>query len=567
MALRIPVISSIEGLGAAVRQRLAASSAAAALLGEQRQVEIVDVPVPAQASWALDAVQRRALEDAEFVLADAALGAQLLLAKDPFPPREALLTRVKWVQSTYAGVEPFFQQLALSKQPATPQFTLTRAGGIMPNAMAQYVFGWVVALERKFLEVQSYQQQHKYAREELQYRSFRQLTVGILGLGEIGQGIGRLMKAAGFRVVGFKRRTGEQDGHTFGDCADRVTSDLDDVLGVADFVVNVLPSTAATRGLLTLDKLRGRAGRVRDGAAAQGQSAVDPPGRAAHPARVGAESARRSGRRVRQEPGAAAERRAHVVPGRLGQREDGPQLSLRRPPEFSPLLLEIGGLILIHVAERHAHLIRGSAVFNTAEISVDPSCLVVTLEAVTIRLSPLASRTTATASRAPWSANLKCKGTKPTEGQEIADTVTTSNSTSEEEIVSLDKPWRIETFGSATACLVELLSGVLLSSACSPATRIADLVVGFSRADCSASRAATRGSAKLARGALTGRLDASSRAFNAATLASAARTCIALADGWGVLVSVAIADAQDAVGEGLDASLLELVLALHEDHG
>ncbi|KAG6576260.1 Glyoxylate/hydroxypyruvate reductase A [Phytophthora cinnamomi] len=256
MALRIPVISSIEGLGAAVRQRLAASSAAAALLGEQRQVEIVDVPVPAQASWALDAVQRRALEDAEFVLADAALGAQLLLAKDPFPPREALLTRVKWVQSTYAGVEPFFQQLALSKQPATPQFTLTRAGGIMPNAMAQYVFGWVVALERKFLEVQSYQQQHKYAREELQYRSFRQLTVGILGLGEIGQGIGRLMKAAGFRVVGFKRRTGEQDGHTFGDCADRVTSDLDDVLGVADFVVNVLPSTAATRGLLTLDKLR-----------------------------------------------------------------------------------------------------------------------------------------------------------------------------------------------------------------------------------------------------------------------------------------------------------------------
>ncbi|EGZ20344.1 hypothetical protein PHYSODRAFT_350536 [Phytophthora sojae] len=250
MVLRIPVISTIEGLGAAVRQRLAASSAAA------QQVEIVDVPAPAQASWPLDAAQRRALEDAEFVLADANLGAQLLLAKDPFPPKETLLTRVKWVQSTYAGVEPFFKQLALSNQATPPTFTLTRAGGIMPNAMAQYVFGWIIALERKFLQVQDYQKQHNYARAELAYRSFRPLTVGILGLGEIGQGIGRLMKTAGFQVVGFKRRTSAEDGYKLQDCADRVSSDLDEVLGAADFVVNILPSTSATRGLLTLEKLQ-----------------------------------------------------------------------------------------------------------------------------------------------------------------------------------------------------------------------------------------------------------------------------------------------------------------------
>ncbi|KAE9040540.1 hypothetical protein PR003_g4958 [Phytophthora rubi] len=255
MVLRIPVISTIEGLGAAVRQRLTASSAAAALF---QQVEIVDVPVPAQASWPLDAVQRHALEYAEFVLADASLGAQLLLAKDPILPKGPLpvLTRVKWVQSTYAGVEPFFQQLALSNQATPPTFTLTRAGGIMPNAMAQYVFGWIIALERKFLQVQNYQRQHNYARDELKYRSFRPLTVGILGLGEIGQGIGRLMKTAGFQVVGFKRRTSAEDGYTFRDCADRVSNDLDDVLGVADFVVNILPSTSATRGLLTSEKLQ-----------------------------------------------------------------------------------------------------------------------------------------------------------------------------------------------------------------------------------------------------------------------------------------------------------------------
>ncbi|KAL4108884.1 hypothetical protein PRIC1_000593 [Phytophthora ramorum] len=249
MVLRIPVISSIEGLGAAVRQRLQLSAPSSLC----QQVEIVDVPIPAPNSWQLDLNQRKTLEDAEFLLADANVGAKLLLARETVLPTELpeLLHQVKWVQSTYAGVEPFFQQLA---HLPPPNFTLTRAGGIMPNAMAQYVFGWIIALERKFLDVQKVQTQKLYARTELKYRSFRPLTVSILGLGEIGQAIGRLMRAAGFRVVGFKRRIGTEDAQNLG--ADRVSDDLHDVLSAADFVVNILPSTAATKGLLSLDTLQ-----------------------------------------------------------------------------------------------------------------------------------------------------------------------------------------------------------------------------------------------------------------------------------------------------------------------
>ncbi|KAG3167491.1 hypothetical protein PI126_g3773 [Phytophthora idaei] len=225
-------MTSLPSLGAAVRARLAASSA-----GVAQQVEIVEVPVPAQQAWALTSTQRQTLEDAEFVLADASLGAKLLLDRANFLPKASpnLLQSVKWIQSTYAGVEPFFQQLARAERNVLPNFTLTRAGGTMPNAMAQYVFGWVIALERKFLDVQTFQKQHNYARTELKYRSFRPLTISILGLGEIGQGIGRLMKTAGFKVVGFKRRVGEQDADKLRESADRVSSDLDDVLSVADF--------------------------------------------------------------------------------------------------------------------------------------------------------------------------------------------------------------------------------------------------------------------------------------------------------------------------------------------
>lgn len=92
-----------------------------------------------------------------------------------------------------------------------------------------------------------------YAPGALQYRPFRSLTVSVLGFGDIGQGIGKLLKAAGFQVVGFKRRLNNTN-HTSA-VADRVTDDLQDALAAADIIVSVLPSTAATFHLLTDDVL------------------------------------------------------------------------------------------------------------------------------------------------------------------------------------------------------------------------------------------------------------------------------------------------------------------------
>lgn len=110
------------------------------------------------------------------------------------------------------------------------------------------VSSWVVALERKFLEAMAFQKQGVYAPAELQYRPFRSLTVSVLGFGDIGQGIGKLLKAAGFQVVGFKRRLDTSDAASA--AADRVTDDLQDTLAAADIIVSVLPSTAATFHLL-----------------------------------------------------------------------------------------------------------------------------------------------------------------------------------------------------------------------------------------------------------------------------------------------------------------------------
>lgn len=113
-----------------------------------------------------------------------------------------------------------------------------------------------MALERQFLEADKFQRRGEYAQEQMRYRSYQPLTIGILGLGDIGQAIGLLLKTAGFRVAGFKRNVDPEEVRTtLAKSAHQVTNDLDAVLAQADYVVNVLPSTPATRYLLTEEKL------------------------------------------------------------------------------------------------------------------------------------------------------------------------------------------------------------------------------------------------------------------------------------------------------------------------
>lgn len=159
--LRVPVISSIQGMGDAVRQRLLASATHAAELFRKRELEIVDVAPPLAPSssdsqlqrWDLSASQQQLLESAQVVLGDAQTLAPLILTPSISLPahQQGLFQRLQLVQATYAGVEAFHKLLATAA-PSTlrsvsssnePSFVLTRAGGIMPTAMAQYVLGYV----------------------------------------------------------------------------------------------------------------------------------------------------------------------------------------------------------------------------------------------------------------------------------------------------------------------------------------------------------------------------------------------------------------------------------------
>lgn len=79
---------------------------------------------------------------------------------------------------------------------------------------------------------------------ELSQPEARELTVGVMGLGVLGQDAARKLKTMGFTVIGWSRRAKTIEGIDTYD-----GSGLDAFLARTDILVGLLPLTAETRGL------------------------------------------------------------------------------------------------------------------------------------------------------------------------------------------------------------------------------------------------------------------------------------------------------------------------------
>ncbi|POM58153.1 Glyoxylate/hydroxypyruvate reductase A, partial [Phytophthora palmivora] len=270
--LRVPIMTFIDGIGDNVRKEFAASNTLAGELYRSGKLELIDIPLPqlvgnkqdplhgpdmedpGRPIWNITPEQQRVVEQAEIVMMDSAGGGPVFLApKDNLPEdKRHVLSNVKWVQATYAGVDPYLN--LMPKHPKTdelPKFTLTRAGGMMPRIMAQYVLGYVTVIERKLLKAKEYQSNRDYARVDMiSFRPAQSVTVGILGLGDIGQYTGKMLRSCGYKVLGFKRHVSAQDVAELAECADQIVTSLDEVLAKSDYLINLLPSTSATRYVL-----------------------------------------------------------------------------------------------------------------------------------------------------------------------------------------------------------------------------------------------------------------------------------------------------------------------------
>jgi len=149
---------------------------------------------------------------------------------------------LKWIQLISAGVPrelcPVARKLGL---------TITNLKGLYGTSLAQHVLAIMLILARNLHTVMRNQQERKWDRAVARCMTDLQgQTLGIVGLGNIGREIARFGRSLGMQVTGC-RRTAKP---TFG--VDRVydLTELDQMLGEADFLIVAAPLTAMTEGML-----------------------------------------------------------------------------------------------------------------------------------------------------------------------------------------------------------------------------------------------------------------------------------------------------------------------------
>jgi len=164
----------------------------------------------------------------------AAAAADLVLG-EPSLIREVLprLAHLQWVQATWAGVEPLLDP-ALRRD-----YILTNARGVFGSLMSEYVFGYLLAHERKIFEKRASQQAGRW--DPAHPGTLRGKRIGLLGVGSIGAALARTAKHFGMHVKGYTRGSRDcpdVDEYFHGDRAG-FAADL-------DYLVSIVPNTAAT---------------------------------------------------------------------------------------------------------------------------------------------------------------------------------------------------------------------------------------------------------------------------------------------------------------------------------
>ena len=204
--------------------------------------------------------------------ADAAEALKQIVAADAFfgkltPSLLAAAGTLRWVQSPTASLEHY-----LFPELINHPCVLTNMRGLFSDVIADHVLGYVICFARNF---------HHYIRNQLAarwepvggeearstfsagpgtvsaidraHRHLADMTLGVVGLGQIGGEIARRALAFGMRVVAVDpARTSAPPGVA----ALWPVEDLDELLAESDFVVIAAPHTPSTAGWFRREQFR-----------------------------------------------------------------------------------------------------------------------------------------------------------------------------------------------------------------------------------------------------------------------------------------------------------------------
>lgn len=184
----------------------------------------------------LGALNTAEKNDIQWLLAEPSLAAAVL-------PE---LPNLRWLQSTWAGVEPL---IALPRR----DYILSNIRGVFAPLMVEFILAHALAYERHVMAHHKAQQQRQWFNDgrSSTVGTLRGKTLLLLGVGSIGAGVARTMRHMGMRVLGIASQP-------------RVVADIEQVgtmaqlpefLPQADYVLNTLPNTAQTKDFVNAEFL------------------------------------------------------------------------------------------------------------------------------------------------------------------------------------------------------------------------------------------------------------------------------------------------------------------------
>lgn len=155
------------------------------------------------------------------------------------PPEDEDLSTYTWVHSTGAGVDAICR--ALGRLETMP--LITRTTGRMGQQIGEYCAGYALAHLQKMALRRELQTQRRWDKQQAAPRYLFETRIGVIGTGEIGQGIARAFSALGAQVTGYSRSGRAVDGFV-------ETAKLDGFADAPppDILVSALPLTDATAG-------------------------------------------------------------------------------------------------------------------------------------------------------------------------------------------------------------------------------------------------------------------------------------------------------------------------------
>jgi phosphoglycerate dehydrogenase-like enzyme len=154
------------------------------------------------------------------------------------------MPNLRWAQSLTAGVEGW---LALPDLPAG--LTLTCARGTHRESMPENILGALFHITKQYAGIAEDQKASLWRNRIAAPLNGK--TLGILGLGAIGQEVARLATALRMRVIGTKRRLAVVPGSVEVFAAERTN----EVLAQSDFVLLLLPATPETNNFINAERL------------------------------------------------------------------------------------------------------------------------------------------------------------------------------------------------------------------------------------------------------------------------------------------------------------------------